>query len=515
MNLNRLERIMNSVNRLSPEHDAACILEQAARDFFIGIIGNGPGFESILELMGHPELEDVFPRLHLVACADSNIPPELLGKINTLGTVQHETFREMLQAHPEINLLIELTNQPELLRDLRHFVSPDISILDHTSAVFLCGLLIMSEMSSKCKVDLVGHQSLLHTVMDEMNDDVFFLDANGLVLDVNKHVCKRLGKERDDLLQKPCWEVASGTHQSRCTTDDPDCPLSTTLAEGREAESLHTWVDPEGRAHYCQIRTYPIFNQKGDVHKVIEVRKDVTLRTEMEKRLQQAEKLAAIGELSTYIAHEIRNPLFAIGGFANALLRAPDLAAGAREKVRIILEESKRLDNILKSIINFARPTTAASSEVDVNTVILETMQLLGIGCKERGVAMDIQLSEDAARVRGDAELLKQCLINIVKNALEAMSEGGILTVSSGMESHSVRVTVKDTGVGIPIEAQDMIFNPFYTTKKTGGGSGLGLAMTKKIIGDLGGFLRLESQVGFGTTVTMLLPPYVALQEKE
>jgi len=500
------------VNSVYPEHDTVCILEQAARDFYIGVVGIGPGFESILELMARPGLEDFFPRLHLVACVASNICPEALNKLNALGVVRHETYQEMLQAHPGINLLIELTNQPDLLRELRRVVSPDIAILDHTSAVFLCGLLIMFEMSSKCKVDLLGQQSLLNAVMDEMNDDVFLLDAKGRVLDVNKHVCRRLGKEKKEILRKFCWEISSGTHHNHCRTDDPDCPLRTTLLQGRRAESLQTWVDPEGQAHYHQIRTYPIFNKQGEVQKVIEVRRDATLRTEMEKRLQQAEKLAAIGELSTYIAHEIRNPLFAIGGFANALLRAPELTVGAREKVRIILEESKRLDNILKSIINFARPTAAASAEVDVNTIILETVQLLGIGCKERGVAIDIQLAEDVAKVRGDAELLKQCLINLVKNALEAMPAGGSLTVSSGMESHHVRVTVKDTGVGIPSEVQDMIFNPFFTTKKTGGGSGLGLAMTKKIIGDLGGFLRLESQVGLGTTVTMLLPPYVLLQ---
>lgn len=371
----------------------------------------------------------------------------------------------------------------------------------------------MSQMSSKCKVDLVGQQSLLYAVMDKIHDDVFFLDAKGRILDVNRHVCERLGKKKEELLHKSCWEVASGADQNHCESGDPACSFRTTLHEGREAESLQTWVDVQGRANYCQIRTYPIFNKQGEVQKVIEMRRDVTLHTEMEKRLQQAEKLAAIGELSTYIAHEIRNPLFAIGGFANALLRSPDLATGASEKVRIILEESKRLDNILKSIINFARPTKGIVTEVDVNTVVLETMQLLSIGCKERGIAIDIQLAEDAARARGDAELLKQCLINLVKNSLEAMPGDGILTVSTGMESYYVYVKVTDTGVGIAAEIQDKIFNPFFTTKKTGGGSGLGLAMTKKIIGDLGGALSLESQVELGTTVTILLPPYLSVQQ--
>jgi len=502
------------MSQVPSTHDAICILEQVDKDFFIGIVGTGPGFESILQLMARPELEEFFPRLNLVACAASGFPPDFAAKARAQGAALYEGYREMLLAHPEINLLVELTGRPELLRSLRQSMPPTISILDHISAVFLCALLIMSEVSSKCKVDLSGQQSLLHAVMDEMHDDVLFLDAQGRILDVNRHVCERLGKNREELLHKPCWEVAAGGDQGRCKTGERTCPFQTALDEGREAESLQTWVDAQGRVRYYQVRAYPVLSKQGRVRKVIEVRRDVTLRTEMEKRLQQAEKLAAIGELSTYIAHEIRNPLFAIGGFANALLRSPELADGAREKVRIILEESKRLDSILKSILNFSRPTQADTSEVDVNGVVMETLRLMCIGCEERGVKVDTQLAEGLAKIRGDAELLKQCLINLIKNALEAMPDGGTLSVRSGMASHDVFVTVMDTGVGISVENREKIFSPFFTTKKKEG-SGLGLAMTKKIIGDLGGSLRLESQVGRGTTVTIFLPPYVSIQQEQ
>lgn len=496
---------------VSAAEETICILEQADQDFHIGIVGTGPGFGSIIELMARPELEDFFPRMNLLACAGAGFPRKLAVKAEALGARIYDDYSQMLQAHPEINLLIELSGRPELLRGLRREVPPNISILDHTSAVFLCALLIMSEVSNKCKMDLSGQQTLLYTVMDEMPDDVLFLDVEGRIMDANRHVCERLDKNKEELLGKPCWEIAPGANRHGCIAGEPTCPFQVTLREGRDAETLQTWVDAQGRVRYYQVRTYPIFNSRGQVHQVIEVRRDVTLRTEMEKRLQQAEKLAAIGELSTYIAHEIRNPLFAIGGFANALLRAPDLASESREKVRIILDESKRLDNILKSIINFARPTKADTSEVDVNEVILDTIHLFSIGSKERGVTVDARLAEDVPRVRGDAELIKQCLINLIKNALEAMPDGGVLTVSSSMGTHDVHVMVRDTGLGIPKEAQHMIFNPFYTTKKKEG-SGLGLAMTKKIIGDLGGSLHLESQVGTGTTVSINLPPFIPVE---
>jgi PAS domain S-box-containing protein len=499
------------MNQTPSRHDAVYILAQTDKDFFVGIVGTGPGFESILQHMTKPELGEFFPRLNLVACAAPEFPPDLAAKVKAHGANLYEGYQKMLLAHPEINLLVELTSRSELLLSLRQFVPSTISILDHASAALLCAVLIMSKDFNKCKETLSEQQSLLHMVMDELHGDVLFLDAQGRILDANRHVRERLGKSKDELLHKPCWEVVGDGDQGWSKANDPTCPFQIAMNEGRGAEALQTYVNAQGRVRYYQVRAYPVLNRQGAVHKVIGIRRDVTLRTEMEKRLQQAEKLAAIGELSTYIAHEIRNPLFTIGGFANALLRSPELPEGTREKARIIIEESKRLDAILKSILNFARPTQADTSEVDVNTVILETLQLMGIGCEERGVKIDTRLMDGVAKIRGDAELLKQCLINLIKNALEAMPDGGILSVRSGMTPQDVFVAIIDTGVGIPLEDQEKIFSPFFTTKKKEG-SGLGLAMTKKIIDDLGGSLRLESQVGRGTTVTIFLPPYVSIQ---
>ena len=268
-------------------HDSVHILERADRDFFIGVVGSGPGLESILQLMTWPELEEFLPRMHLVACASIEHHPSLEAKIKALGAVRHEDCQAMLAAHPEINLIIELTGRPELLRDMRQFVPAEISLMDHGSALFLCALLVLSQASNKCKADLNGQESLLQTVMDEMNDDVVFLDLNGRIIDVNKHVCQRLGKSKEELLDKPCWETGIGADQVPCRPDDSTCPFQTTSREGREAVSLQTMVDDKGRISYLQVHTYPVFNSQGDLSKVIEVRRDVTLRTEMEKRLQQ------------------------------------------------------------------------------------------------------------------------------------------------------------------------------------------------------------------------------------
>ena len=256
------------------------------------------------------------------------------------------------------------------------------------------------------------------------------------------------------------------------------------------------------------MAAYPIFDSQGRLTHVAEMRRDVTNRTRMEQRLQQSERLASIGELSTYLAHEIRNPLFAISGFANSLMRNESMDDNAREKAGIILQESKRLDGILTSILNFARPTEGAGGadgEVDVNELVRETMNVMTLDCEKLCIVPRVELGEGLPLGKGDPELLKQALINLVKNAKEAMPSGGTLAIRTGLKRGRVTLAVEDTGIGIAANNLPKVFNPFFSTKDKG--AGLGLAMIKKIFDDLGGDVHIESVEGRGTTVTLAMPP--------
>jgi two-component system, sporulation sensor kinase E len=504
-------------------NEAIRVLEAIPGDFLVGLVFPADGsaqqndaalsstLAAMLELLDRSAHETDLPRMRLTACSGQP-PGPYEQELATRGTSRYTDPEAMVAARPDINLVVDLTGSPETVRALRRALPSSVALLDRACTVFLCCLLVMREVSGQCQTDLRGSRSLLNTIIDELPDDIFFLDDQGRILDVNRQVCERHGVDKQTLLHQSSSTVPAGPGQVACGPTRRDWPVLATLANRREQEALQTWMDEQGRVHYYQVTAYPVFDETGQMHRMIEVRRDVTLRTEMEKRLQQAEKLAAIGELSMYIAHEIRNPLFAIGGFANSLLRSQELTENSREKVRIILEESKRLDKILKSIINFARPTSSELAEVDANLVVAETVQVLGIGSQERGVTLDVRLGEEVPRIRADAEMLKQCLINLIKNALEAMPDGGRLTVTTAMQRRQVLISIEDTGHGIPVEIQDKIFNPFFTTKQTGSGAGLGLAMTKKIISDLGGDLRLSSRPGKGTQVVLLLEPYVAME---
>lgn len=360
-----------------------------------------------------------------------------------------------------------------------------------------------------CALDLAQERTLLSSVIDQIPDDIVILDGSSCVVDVNRAVLDRLGGGRADYLGRPCWKALSG-FKGICEPQG-DVSLWENVRKGGKSEQVHTVVDDKGRLQYFRVYTYPVLDGGGELANVVVLRRDITQGTYMERRLQQSEKLAAVGELSTYVAHEIRNPLFAIAGFANSLLRTASLDEKARAKVSIILEESNRLDKILKSLLNFSRPTQGLEGQVDLCLVARQTMELMALGCQKQGISVELDLSGDLPMAKGDPELFKQCIINMVKNSMEAMPEGGSLTLRCFMRGDNLVLEVADTGRGIPSENLDHVFNPFFSTKDKG--SGLGLAMTKKILDEIGGSVELESEVGKGTSVRLVLLPQMAAED--
>ncbi len=473
--------------------------------------GCGPALSRVLELFNSPDLASAFPWLRLAGVVPSRPGQERdLGADMGLRMARIQVFSDLdalFARCPGVNLVFDVAGDLGASLALREALPAHISIVDERTTLMLWELLLSGSICAPVKSTLFRAKAFLSTLLDGLEDDVLLLDPTGRIIDVNRMVCARLGRNRESLVGLHCRELEGGDF---CRRARRECPFQETLVSGKKAEAIHTKLDADGRLLYFRMYTYPLFDEFGKLSHVVEMRRDITARTYTEQRLQQAQKMAAIGELSTYIAHEIRNPLFAIGGFAGALLRRTDLDAEAREKISIILEESRRLDAILRSILNYARPTDARAEDLDVNLVAGETVQLMTLGCEPEGICLRLELGEGLARAKGVPELLKQCLINMIKNSMEAMAgEGGAITVSTGMSDAMVYVRVRDEGAGIPDEVKIKVFNPFFSTKDKG--SGLGLAMTRKIVEEVGGTVRLESEVGKGTTVTVYLPPSLAV----
>ena len=365
--------------------------------------------------------------------------------------------------------------------------------------------------SSSGETEAVGHAfSMFSAFIDQLEEEILVVDANGIILNLNDSLLAAWGGiHRADYIGKNCGSLEGGGEYGRISRSFVEMVKN---ADRRVNETL-TEVTSDGRMHYYHISAFPLRDNNGNARYFVLTRRDTTAQAQIEQRLYQSQKMAAVGELSTYIAHEIRNPLFAIGGFANSLLRTPSLDEAAREKAHIILEESQRLDEILKSIINFARPTDQDVGAVDINAVVTETVELMSIGNEERTIPIEVDIASSIPNVHGNADLLKQCLINLVKNAREAMEnqQGGIIKVRTRYGDAVVHLEVEDNGPGIPVELQDKIFSPFFSTKDKG--AGLGLAMTRKILNEIGGKLHLYSNLGKGTLMSMALQPILAVSE--
>lgn len=235
---------------------------------------------------------------------------------------------------------------------------------------------------------------------------------------------------------------------------------------------------------------------------------DVTELRGLQKKVIHSEQLAAIGELSASIAHEIRNPLGAINTSIGILTDEMDLQGENRELMDIISEESMRLKAIIDDFLHFTHPGIPAVTDVDVNAIIKETLLLFKTKMSKR-IMKRLSLNEDISTVQADPNQLRQVLINIVVNAMEMMPDKGTLTFitrsrNNRFGSQFIEIECQDTGRGIEKQEIDKIFQPFYSTKAKG--TGMGLPICERIIQNHGGEIRVESIVDKGTRFIITLP---------
>jgi two-component system NtrC family sensor kinase len=223
------------------------------------------------------------------------------------------------------------------------------------------------------------------------------------------------------------------------------------------------------------------------------------------EQLANNEKMAELGRLSVGIVHELNSPLSVIASAVQLILREEGVPSFAREMLERIDTEIHRLSQFTKGVLSFAR--NGDEPEADVNQVLREVMTFLRYEARKRSITVIEELDYDVLPVSADRNRLKQIFINLIMNAFQAMGQGGALLVSTSMPNdRTVRIQIADTGEGIPPERLERIFDPFYTTKKEGEGTGLGLYIVSKMVELMAGSIDVTSMVGEGTTFTLLLP---------
>jgi PAS domain S-box-containing protein len=347
--------------------------------------------------------------------------------------------------------------------------------------------------------DVAGETELLEMVMESMSDGVIVTDRDNRILLVNKSAERMLPFSCDDLAEKLLWE---------CIQDREISAFFEQHLQGLDKVVDREFTLVEGFARTLSVSVMPLVREGAIQGNVIHI-EDVTEKRTREARLRRAESLAALTTLTAGVAHEIKNPLASIGIHIELIRKVIDgrktvPTRKVAENLAVIKEEMERLNRIVVDFLFAVRPMNAELSPEDPNRLVRELMDFLRFELEQAGIAVELELLEPCPLIRLDEKYMKQALLNIVKNAISAMPGGGTLRLATSRKGSMLVLTVSDTGVGIPEENLDKIFEPYFTTKEFG--SGLGLTLVYKIIKEHLGDLAVNSKVGQGTTFTLSFP---------
>lgn len=272
-----------------------------------------------------------------------------------------------------------------------------------------------------------------------------------------------------------------------------------------ELEDIKSLTDTRGRlldAHIKELNdVYAALNDK-----FTELKEKTERLKGIENELIKANKLSALGELAESIAHEIKNPLISIQGFAKRIQKIDD-----KEKIdrysKFIEKEAGRLSDVLTRLLNFSRMGEPRIETLNINDIVDDTILFMEYHLTRfKNVRLEVIKADSLPFVRADKIHIQQCLVNLIMNAAQAMPDGGLIKIKTGVEKDYVFISVTDNGIGIKKELLDRIFEPFYTTKEKEDGTGLGLSLCKRLIEANKGKIEVESIEGKGSTFKILLP---------
>ncbi len=343
---------------------------------------------------------------------------------------------------------------------------------------------------------IIESKKRLMAVFDGIMSPLAITDLDHNIIMVNKATASLFGDKIPRLLGRKCYE-AFRKESEPCL----NCPVSETIRTSKPSHRLST--NPIVN-RTLEEYTYPIFDASGNLSLIINYGIDVTDKIKMERQLVQADKMASLGTLAAGIAHEIRNPMATINLNTQILLR--DLDVGEEHQVYMldIQKEVKKIERIISEILEFSKPRPAHLVENNINEVVLSVHELTRVQLRQDDLRVHFNLADHLPAVLIDPAQISQVVINLVINAMQAMPDGGDLTVTTQTDSTTRRVEllVGDTGLGIPNENLSKIFDPFFTNKPEG--TGLGLSIARQILDKNQAAIRVSSKEGQGTVFRIM-----------
>jgi len=336
-------------------------------------------------------------------------------------------------------------------------------------------------------------RSELKNIFESISDMVYYTDKDYVVRRVNQAVIDRIGKPENEIIGKKCYEIFHGKEEPW-----QKCPHSKSMDSKRPY--VGEIEDPHLQGTFV-VSNSPIFDSQGNFVGTVHISRDITELRNLRERVIHSERMAALGELAARVAHEIRNPLISIGGFARRLEKK--LTGDIQEYAKIIVNEVSRLENILKEILGFVKSSRVNKKNINVNELMGSIVDFVSPEVEQKHNIIVRDLCGEPIMVMVDPDRIKEAVLNIFTNAAQA-TDHGTITVRTRCEDNEAVIEFIDTGCGIKEDDIKNIFNPFFTTKPQG--TGLGLAVTHKIIQEHNGKIKVESAWGGGTAFRIYLP---------
>jgi two-component system sensor histidine kinase PilS (NtrC family) len=337
-------------------------------------------------------------------------------------------------------------------------------------------------------------------ILENMSSGILVVDSKGKILTLNPAAGEILGFTREDLLFKRLEESIA--------TVMPELSAELEYAlSSEENKQRHEIVIKNKRGEQIPLGiSISLLRDGGRKRGVIAVFQNLTEVREMQERIRKADRLAAIGELSAGIAHEIRNPLASISGSIEILHNELNLNEEQKRLMKLIMRESDRLNNIITDFLEFARMRPPAKREADIDKCLKDVLVLMGnnanFGC---GISIELDQQAVGGLVRIDEEQVRQVFLNLCINACESMEGHGKLRIETRFtDDNQLSIVFQDNGSGIEVDNLDHLFEPFFTTKD--GGTGLGLAIANKIIEAHGGRIIYQNREPGGAEFRVMLP---------
>ena len=369
-------------------------------------------------------------------------------------------------------------------------------------AVAIENALLLEEQARRAK-ELARLKEFNENIIESINVGVMVVNLHGRITNWNGALEQIYGLKREQVIGHRITEVFQ-SEMLRALRDLME------RSEWQQGEPVNVYKfrarSADGRDLTLNISLAALQSKTAEIEGSLIAIEDVTERVSLEEQVQQSDKLSSIGLLAAGVAHEVNTPLAGISSYSQMLMQQIPDTDPRHQLLEKIYRQTSRASSIVNNLLNFSRVSDSRYTLVDLNRVIDDTIQLLEAQLRNTDIEVVRCYAADLPLAPGDAPKLQQVLMNLILNARDAMPQGGTLEISTGWDGDSVLINVRDTGHGIAPEHLAKIYDPFFTTKQIGKGTGLGLAVSYGIVRDHGGHISVESKPGEGALFQITLP---------